>query len=183
MQTSYPADLVASFCAQWAANLQVALPASIDATTLLWAFTGNESSFGENCTPRHEPAYDIGGMYANAPSQAPLLEKFGSAGACSYGPFQIMLCNCPAGTTPDEMGQLDIAFMVSVQFMKKQFQRQSPQTVQECGAIWNAGHIPQPGKWPAGVQRYADMLLSKYLKPSVTFQAAAVPSVEQSNPA
>lgn len=176
--TSYPPSQVAAFCAQWAPSLQGALPASVDPTKLLWAFAGNESSFGENCTPRHEPAYDEGGLYSSAPSQAPLLKAFGSAGACSYGPFQIMLCNCPAGTTPDEMAQLDIAFMVSVNFMKKQFLRFGPIDVYSCGAIWNAGHVPGNSAWPAGVRRYADELMANYRTPRIPFQAASVaPSV------
>jgi hypothetical protein len=179
MTTSYPPDQVAAFCAQWAPSLQTSLPPSIDAATLLYAFTGNESSFGANCTPRHEPAFDVGGPYAEAPSQAPLLVKFGAAGACSYGPFQIMLCNCPAGTTPDEMGQLDIAFMCSVTFMKKQFLRFVPNDVRSCGAIWNCGHVPRPGEWLPGVTKYANDLLANYQNPKVPFQASLLQSTSQ----
>jgi hypothetical protein len=148
----------------------------VDAATLLWAFTGNESSFGENCTPRHEPAFDVGGMYAQSPTQAPLLEKFGSAGACSYGPFQIMLCNCPSGTTPDEMGQLDIAFMCSVTFMKRQFQKFDPKDIESCGAIWNCGHIPHDNTWPAGVRRYANQLVENYRNPRIPFSGSVIGS-------
>ena len=36
------------------------LPRGVDGAQLLWAMAGNESSFGVNCTPRHEPAFDVG---------------------------------------------------------------------------------------------------------------------------
>ena len=61
------------------------LPYGVDGAQLLWALSGNESSFGANCTPRYEPAYDVGGRYADAD----LLARFGRAAACSYG--EVML--------------------------------------------------------------------------------------------
>ena len=39
------------------------LPSSISGVQLLWALAGNESSFGADCSPRHEPAFDVGGAY------------------------------------------------------------------------------------------------------------------------
>jgi hypothetical protein len=36
---------------------------SLDGPRLLWAIAGNESHWGANCKPRHEPAYDVDGLY------------------------------------------------------------------------------------------------------------------------
>jgi hypothetical protein len=166
--TSYPASLIASFCAQWAPSLQVALPSWIDAGRLLWAFTGNESSFGQDCNPRYDARYDTGGILARSLVQAALLQKFGSDAARSYGPLQIMLCNCPKDTTPEEISQLDIAFMCSVSFMKKQMQRFTPTEIYGCAVIWNVGYLRE-GQLPTQVMRYVNDLITNYQNPKVPY--------------
>ena len=94
----------------------IGLPAGIDGAQLLWAISGNESSFGANCTPRHEPAYDVGGRYGSNAVMVPLLTEWGSAAACSYGPLQLMFCNAPAGATPSDFDDLPTAFKYSVAY-------------------------------------------------------------------
>lgn len=61
-----------------------------DPVKVLWAFAGTESSFGRNCTPQHESAYDWGGMYFDADHVRDIQKVYGDWGACSYGPFQIL---------------------------------------------------------------------------------------------
>jgi len=143
----------------------IGLPTGIDGPQLLWALSGNESSFGANVTPRHEPAFDIGGsLYATSPAQQALVAQFGPAGACSYGPWQLMLCNAPVGSSPRDFNQLNLAAVYSCRFLSSLLRRFSPQTIGEIGSCWNAGHIQRP--FSPQVQRYADELVLNYARPT-----------------
>ena len=136
------------------------LPPGIDGAQLLWAISGNESSFGSDCTPRHEPAFDVGGIYGDNAVMKPLLEKFGSAAACSYGPWQIMFCNAPPGFTPDDLSRLPLVARVTVLFLNSLLDRFHPQDLAGIGECWNAGHtmaVPLPG-----VARYVNELVANY---------------------
>lgn len=135
------------------------LPYGVDGAQLLWALAGNESSFGANCAPRHEPAYDVGGRYADAD----LLARFGRAAACSYGPWQIMFANCPSHYIPEDMNDLDKAAVATVLFLNRQLNRFRPSTLRSIGAIWNGGN-PGALKRPE-VQVYADRLERNYAVP------------------
>src|SRR5271165_3830646 len=95
------------------------LPTGVVGAQLLWAMAGNESSFGADCTPRHEPAFDIGGPYAGHAPMPDLLAKWGSLGASSFGPCQILLANCPT-MAPADFDDLVIAFSATVQFLNQQ---------------------------------------------------------------
>lgn len=150
---NYSREEVARMCRVWGGTLW--LPPGIDGPKLLWALSGCESSFGEDCTPRHEPEYDVGGVYSTAPVQAKLLEQFGRAGACSYGPWQIMLCNCQPGVSPDAMASLERCGLETVTFINRRIlTAQKATTVAEIAESYNAGRW-QWSKVPAGVRRYA----------------------------
>jgi hypothetical protein len=131
------------------------LPPDVNGVTLLWAISGCESSFGANAKPRHEPAYDTGGRYAANPEQAKLLAQYGSAGACSYGPWQLLLVNALPPASPDDMARIDRCGLATVQFLNRRIlEPQKPTTVEEIAEAYNSG------KWrwqtvPAGVARYA----------------------------
>ena len=95
--TSVPREVVAALCLKYAGPLpgtDDGVGNHVDGARLLWAISGNESSFGANCKPRHEPAYDVDGLYYKRSQLVRnLVRQFGSDGACSYGPWQLMLCN------------------------------------------------------------------------------------------
>lgn len=135
------------------------LPPSIDGKSLLWALSLNESEGGEDCGPRHEPAYDVGGDYADVE----LLEQFGSAAACSYGPLQIMLPNASEGAKPSDFDDLDTAMEYSVDFLNKELQRFKPLTLTTIGQIWNHGS-PTSAMSP-GVTAYVNDLTRNYDAP------------------
>lgn len=117
------------------------LPYGVDGSQLLWALSGVESSFGANCTPRHEPAFDTGGKYGSHAPMPSLIAQFGSpAAACSYGPLQVMLCNA-LGLTPADFDDLGEAFYASISFLNSLLRRFQPQSLDEIGECWNAGHI------------------------------------------
>jgi len=133
------------------------LPAGVDGTQLLWGMVGTESSFGTDCTPRHEPAFDVGGRYGSSPVMVALLAKYGPAAACSYGPLQIMLCNA-TGASPQDFDTLDQAFQLTLPFLNSRLRRFKPQSLAEIGEIWNAGSIrPDP--------TYVAKLQSNYVVP------------------
>ncbi len=92
-------SIVLALCKQYGPLLNAD---GIDGRKLMWAIAGNESSFGKNTMPRYEPAYDIGGIYANQQPQNELLKAWGKQAAYSYGPWQMMPCNA-RGFTPQEL--------------------------------------------------------------------------------
>lgn len=153
---------IADVCRAWGIHLHV--DDTINGPRLLWALSGCESSFGLNATPRHEPAYDAGGAYAANAEMAKLLAEFGSAAACSYGPWQILLVNCQPGTSPDDMLRAERCAMETVSFINRVIlDHEHARTVKEIAEAYNSG------KWrwqevPPGVERYADDCLSYYLQ-------------------
>jgi hypothetical protein len=98
---NFTKEQIQQTCATFGSLLK--LPVGIDGAKLMWAISGAESSFGANCTPRHEPAYDVNGYYARTSKDVQgLLAVYGSQAAYSYGPWQIMLVNAP-GFSPEQM--------------------------------------------------------------------------------
>lgn len=155
---------IADACRLHAADLSPALLADYDPAQLLWAICGNESSFGANCPPRHEPAFDVGGTYAKATAQAALLAEFGALGACSYGPMQVMLVNAPKGTAPGDFADVDKAIAAGAYALGNLLEHNRPTTLAQIAACYNGGHIPT-GSWPQGVLAYANELITNYAEP------------------
>ena len=161
---------IADACRQYG-PLLANLPPGIDGTQLLWAISGNESSFGANCTPRHEPAYDVGGVYGNRPVIKPLLAKWGSAAACSYGPWQIMFCNAASGRDPEDFDDLRICAQDTVAYLNRLLYRWKPGYLAQIGECWNEGHeegdpqgMPVESSSPA-VEAYVKELAANYTVP------------------
>lgn len=155
---------VAEQCTTYGPQL-APLPAGVDGIKLLWAMSGNESSFGSNTTPRHEPAFDVGGLYAASAPMPELLAKYGSAAACSYGPWQILLANAP-DFAPDDFSDVAKAAQATTAFLNSLLRRFRPSTLAQIGYCWNAGHIPTPAEVSAGVAQYAAELASNYNHPT-----------------
>lgn len=158
--TTFAKFQIAQACREVAWILAPNVPLGIDPAQLFWAISGNESSFGYNCAPRYERAFDKGGIYGASPQMAALLAGFGSAAAFSYGPWQMMFCNAPASATPEGFANLGSAAVWSAAFLTRQLARFKPQTLAEIGEIWNAGH---PMLTPsAGVAAYVQDLTEHY---------------------
>lgn len=175
---TFSREEVARACRAWGKMLWV--PPGIDCIRLLWALSGNESSFGLNATPRHEPAYDVGGAYAKNPEQAALLATYGSSGACSYGAWQLMLVNCAQGTSPDDMERVDRCALETVRFINARILKgEGATTIAEIAEAYNSG------KWrwmevPPGVATYAADCVKYYdtePMPSAPIAAAAATAV------
>lgn len=139
------------------------LPDGVDGVQLLWAISGNESSFGADCTPRHEPAFDVGGVYGDGPVMKSLLNRFGSTAAWSYGPWQILFANAPYGYVPGDLNDLDKAARATVAQLNRFLIRFRPSGLAGIGECWNAGHTMNiPTK---GVARYVAELVKNYAVP------------------
>ena len=134
------------------------LPAGVEGPQLLWAMAGVESSFGADCQPRHEPAYDVGGAYARHAPMPVLLSRFGSAAACSYGPLQLLLVNAPLQMAPENFDNLAYGMQQSITYLNSLLRHWRPGSLDEIGECWNAGHItPDPA--------YTEKLAATYQTP------------------
>ena len=156
---AFPTYTIVALCQKYGPSLK--LPPGIDGAKLLYALAGNESSFGANCTPRHEPAYDVGGHYADSSVCRPLLAQFGSAAACSYGPWQLLLANAPQCTPTELMSDADAACAATVAFLNSYvLGLRKAQTVAQIAEIYNSGCLSQH---PAdGVLRYIRSAVQYY---------------------
>lgn len=141
---NYTRQEIAAACQQWGPILDHWLVGTddgrgkaIDGPSLLWAIAGNESSFGANCKPKYEPAYDIGGKYLDVK----LYEQFEKSSAYSYGPWQVMLTNAP-GFTPNELAcDLDKAATATVGFLHRYvFGARKAITLDEALDTFNSGN-------------------------------------------
>lgn len=140
-------------------DLVLGLPEDLDGPQLLWAISGNESSFGANSRAVYEPAYGPEGRYAHLKNW----ERFGRVSASSLGPWQLMFVNCPPHYVPADMEDLDKAAAASVWFLNRQLQRFKPQTLAAIGAIWNGGN-PHAHRLTV-VQHYIRKLERNYREP------------------
>jgi hypothetical protein len=141
---------------KWGTHLWV--PSDIDGPRLLWALSGCESSFGANCTPRHEAIYCTG-RYSQSPEVVQLTKLYGHGAHCSYGPLQILLVNC-IGASPQDMSSLSRAVMESAGFINRRILKaQGAKTVAEIADAYNSGTWRDqiiPEKYIAYCQKYYD---------------------------
>lgn len=112
----------------------------IDGARLLYALSGNESSFGTNCRPRFEPAY-FTGRYAKNATMQELIGLYGEDAAKSYGPWQILPINA-IGFSPKELAtDLEKACTATVGFLNRYvFHAQKAVTLEEIADTYNSGN-------------------------------------------
>lgn len=92
-------EIIAPLCRKHAPDLFT--PAKwqgtqLDKVRLLWGIFGVESTFGLNCSPKHEPGYCWHGRYFNPVAT----RAWGCLAHCSYGPWQVMFANFPVDVSP-----------------------------------------------------------------------------------
>jgi hypothetical protein len=115
----------------------------LDGPKLLWAMSGRESSFGQDMKPRHEPAYDVGGVYWKLSQEVKDgCALYGHDFACSYGPLQVLAVNTK-GWTPEEMGKDPFAALEAACMFLKNYVlgRKRAHTLAEICQCWNGGHV------------------------------------------
>lgn len=122
------------------------LPATIEGPKLLWALSGNETSFGQNVVARHESAFCPlqHGRYSKDGLQGALFRDWGCLACCSYTPWQLMAVNA-IGYTPLELLQdLERSVEAAVGFCSKLFGRPNPPaTLDEFARLWNGSGVSQ----------------------------------------
>jgi hypothetical protein len=131
----------------------------IDGPKLLWAMAGRESTFGKDLGPRHEPAYDFGGLYYRTSADLQHgIALYGRDYACSYGPLQIMACNAK-GYSPFELGaDPEKALGAAVARLRIEvLGRQLARTLDQICDCWNTGNAKDanvPHEYIAAVRHY-----------------------------
>lgn len=143
---SFPTSVVISLCQKYGPQLRP-LPDAVDGARIMLAIAAVESGAGMNCGPRHESAYDVnGGFWRLSPTQQQLVREFGSAAACSYGPWQMMYCNFSPTMYPRDCERdLEDCAVEFVRFFNAQMRRFHPKNLDEIGGVWNEGKIgPDP---------------------------------------
>lgn len=133
-------------CASY--GLQLLVVASLDPVKVAKAIASNESSFGYNCGPRHEPAYEATGALWARKAMTPLLVQYPPVGippqspaACSYGPWQMMFCNFQGCTPQQLLTDLDLCASEFVRFFNLYvIQEKNAQTLEDIAEVWNEGH-------------------------------------------
>ena len=154
-RSNFTRDEIAEACARYGPQVGP-LPAGVDGVQLLWAISGVESSFGADCQPRHEPAFDTGGIYATHYPMPRLLRLYGPAAACSYGPWQLLLCNALLTYSPASFDSLSLAGSATLAFLNSKLRQWKPATLAEIGECWNAGRItPDPAYAARLAETYA----------------------------
>jgi hypothetical protein len=155
---SYPRATIYVLCLKYGPQIKV--PAGLNGPRVMAAIAANESSMGQDCDPRHEPSYDVGGHYDEG-VQHDMLEKYGRAAACSYGPWQVLPLNAPPFTPVDLLSDPDAGARAFVIFFNAYVIRDHhAQSIEQIGQIYNGGHAsahPLPG-----VVRYAADLEKAY---------------------
>lgn len=129
-----------SICQQFGPLLHV--PDGLDGVKVLWALAGNESDFGTNCSPRHESGYCPISKGHYAAAIAGLTRQFGCLAHCSFGAWQVMLCNCPGFTPLELLQDLDKQVQATVGFLNRAiFDGQGARSLAEIGDAFNAGNF------------------------------------------
>jgi hypothetical protein len=136
---SFPATQLVRACELYGPLVKV--PPGLDGVLLLWALSGNESSYAANCGPRHEPIYCTG-KYAAAPAVVQLTKRFGHDAHCSFGPWQLLLVNAPGYVPAELRDDINKCAEATVGFLNREtFARQHAQTLAHIGDAYNSGNF------------------------------------------
>lgn len=161
MKSVFARDLVIASCRHYGPELKVEAP--LNGARVALAIASNESSVGANCGPRHEPSYDTdGAIYKASALQRELVQSYGPAAACSYGPWQMMFVNIDRGVSPgDLLTDLDLCARNFVRFFNSYvIDVRRAVSLTDIGQVWNGGHkTPTPS--PA-VEAYCAHLAAAY---------------------
>lgn len=129
----FPPELIASICRKYAPLLHV--PPGIDGAQLLWALSGNESSFGAHCPPKHEDGYCYGHKYFDAS----YTHEWGCLAHCSFSPWQIMATNAKTLTPLELMEDPDKACRVVALYLDARILDKGANTLSDIADAYNSG--------------------------------------------
>lgn len=136
-----------------------------DAECLLTAIATVESDYGQFNIPRHEPAYDVGGVYFK---KSQLVrdnwKKYGAMAACSWSSFQIMFIVAAELGFPGSPIQLwddETAIHWVTEYIQKRILSKGVVTTKEFAIAYNAG---SPKSINASAIKYAEKFGNEYYK-------------------
>lgn len=112
----------------------------MDGEICLKALATVESSYGIYNIPRHEKAYDLGGIYSK--SYKPLLIKYGAMAACSWSSFQIMYpvaYELGFQGDPIELQNDELAIMWVMEYIRKRILDKGCSRLQDFADAYNSG--------------------------------------------
>lgn len=161
---------IAQLCERYGPLLKLPAGDPLDPQLVLWALSGNESSFGANCKPRFEPAY-FSGLYSKSNIMQDLIAQYGEDAAKSYGPWQVMLINAP-GFSPTELAQdAERAITATVGFLNRRVFSQMGShapgtTLEQIGRDFNHGNY-WDGYQGRDVEEYVANLQKHYDEPMI----------------
>lgn len=172
MANAYPQADILALCRKYGPQLRV--PQGINGAALMVAIASNESSIGANCEPRYERNYDRGGLYDQG-DQATLLDQYGKAAACSYGPWQVMAVNALPLTPPELADDPEACAHAFVAFFNAYVMaHRKASDLEEIAQVYNAGHISKQKS--LGVDLYIRNLSLAYTR--ALKEASSVPSAQ-----
>jgi hypothetical protein len=130
----------------------------LDGVKLLWALSGEESTWGANCGPRFEPEY----WNHPSPAQKPLNAEYGQAAAMSYGPWQVLYVNCVRFGTPGQIdGDINLSAQAAVSFINSYIIKAvRASNLPEIARAYNSGNIIEP--MSIGVMEYVEKVCGYY---------------------
>lgn len=166
---SFTKEQIWAECRRWGTHSW--LPKSIDGAKLLYAIAGAESSFGTNCTPRHEQHWHDLAVAGTNPILNALTARVGCDAHSSFGPWQTLLLNATGYVTGKQYDDLGFAGMQAQCFINHRIVTiERASTVGEVAAAYNSGRwkgyfdanaVMLPND-PAGIQRYVEQVQSYY---------------------
>lgn len=129
--------VITELCKQYGPTLEKEAP-WLDGECLLRAIAMNESAFGTYNVPKHEKAYDLGGVYGNKS----LWAKYGAWAACSYSSWQIMYptaLELGFNGSPADLWRDGTAIYYVVELILRRGIRKGATTVDQLFDMYNSG--------------------------------------------
>jgi hypothetical protein len=132
---------------------------SLDPMQLLIAMGGRESDFGADLKPRFEPSWFEGGaVWRASPQLQAYIAQNGRAGACSYGPLQIMAFDALGFSVSELALDPEAAMSASCGYFNRYvIGHWKCRTLEQICRTWNGGH-PTAGTTPG----YYEFVLNAY---------------------
>ena len=127
-------------------------PSSLQPVPLLLAIADVESSGGANNVPKHEDAYDRGGLYwKEAAHVKDAVRRWGAFAACSYSSWQLLYIvavelGLGAETDPAQMRDDVFAIPWVIAALNRRVFARGAQNIQDVADGWNSGSFTDTNK-------------------------------------
>lgn len=131
----------------------------LDRGRFLWALAAVETSWGKNNIPRHENAYDKGGLYAmKSQNLRQELSLYGPLAACSYGPWQMLYITAKEHGFvghPIELWKASISIEFVIRYFNEEIAA-GAECLEDLADAWNSGNFKDANKPMAYILQLKD---------------------------